>query len=68
MKNFKYFWNIPEINTQWKELVIEYRMNNKESSFQQFLNNTMEIYNDKNKLINLEKNQRKIKRMIEFHI
>ena len=43
-------------------------MNNKESSFQQFLNNTMEIYNDKNKLINLEKNQRKIKRMIEFHI
>ena len=43
-------------------------MNKKESSFQQFLNNTMEIYNDKNKLINLEKNQRKIKRMIEFHI
>ena len=43
-------------------------MNNKESSFQQFLINTMEIYNDKNKLINLQENLKNIKCMLEYYI
>ena len=67
-KDFKYFWNIPEIKTEWKKGVIKYRMNNKESSFQQFLINTMEIYNDKNKLINLQENLKNIKCMLEYYI
>ena len=59
--DWKYFWNIPEIKTKWRDAVIEYRFFKKETTFDQFLHNTEIIYGDKSKLRKVEEKFYQIK-------
>ena len=56
--DWKYFWNIPEIKTKWRDWLIE---NLFETTFDQLLNNTQIIYGDKSKLRKVEENFYQIK-------
>ena len=58
-RHLKYFLN-PEIKTKWRELIIQYVLEGKETSFNQFFENTRNIYDDERKLRKLEENFNRI--------
>ena len=57
----KYFLSIPEIKTKWRDSLIKYWFFEKETTFDQFLNNTKIIYDDKSKLRKVEEKLYQIK-------
>ena len=59
--DLKYFLNIPEIKTEWRDFIIEHWFFKKETAFDQFLHNTEIIYGDKSKLRKVEENFYQIK-------
>ena len=59
--DIKYFFNIPEIKTKWRDWNIEHLFFKKGTTFDQLLNNTKIIYDDKSKLRKVEEKLYQIK-------